>query len=85
MRNVSVLLAIGVGYDGPGQILGVDESQKKNLKGWRGFLRRLKGRGMGGVQIITSDACAGLVEAAAQPLSSIAVTALRCALLPKQV
>jgi putative transposase len=66
IRNVSVLVAIGVGADGHRQILGVAEGQKEDLEGWRGFLRHLKDRGLAGVQLIISDACLGLVEAATE-------------------
>ena len=63
VRNVSVLVAIGVDADGHRQILGVAEGEKEDLEGWRGFLRHLKDRGLAGVQLIISDACIGLVEA----------------------
>src|SRR5579863_60376 len=63
VRNVSVLVAIGVGADGYRQILGVAEGEKEDLEGWRGFLRHLKDRGLSGVRLIISDACRGLVEA----------------------
>ena len=66
VRNVSVLVAIGVGTDGHRQILGVAEGEKEDLEGWRGFLRHLKDRGLKGVRLIISDACRGLVEAAAE-------------------
>jgi putative transposase len=66
VRNVSVLVAIGVVADGHRQILGVAEGQKEDLEGWRGFLRYLKDRSLVGVQLIISDACLGLVEAAAE-------------------
>ncbi len=66
VRNVSVLVAIGIGTDGYRQILGVCEGQKEDLEGWRGFLRHLKNRGLAGVQLIISDACRGLVEATAE-------------------
>lgn len=66
VRNVSVLLAIGVGTDGYRHILGVAEGDKEDLEGWRGFLRHLKARGLTGVRLIISDACLGLVEAAAE-------------------
>src|SRR5512141_3256590 len=66
VRNVSVLVAIGVGTDGHRQIVGVAEGQKEDLEGWRGFLRHLKDRGLAGVQLIISDACIGLVEAVAE-------------------
>jgi len=63
VRNVSVLVAIGVASDGFRQILGVAEGEKEDLEGWRGFLRHLKDRGLSGVRLIISDACRGLVEA----------------------
>lgn len=66
VRNVSVLVAIGIGEDGFRHILGVAEGEKEDLAGWRGFLKHLKGRGLTGVQLIISDACIGLVEAAAE-------------------
>jgi transposase-like protein len=49
-----------------GQILGVAEGRKDDLYAWRAFLRHLKDRGLAGVQLIISDACLGLVEAAAE-------------------
>ena len=63
VKNVSVLIAIGVGADGYRQILGVAEGQKEDLEGWRGFLRHLKDRGLPSPRLIISDACRGLVEA----------------------
>ena len=66
VRNISVLIAIGVGTDGHRQILGVAEGEKEDLEGWRGFLRHLKDRGLQGIQLIISDACRGLVEAAGE-------------------
>src|ERR1700759_1546942 len=65
-RNISVLIAIGIGTDGFRQILGVAEGEKEDLEGWRGFLRHLKDRGLKGVRLIISDACRGLIEAAAE-------------------
>lgn len=66
VRNVSVLVAIGVGTDGFRQILGVAEGEKEDLEGWRSFLCHLKDRGLKGVRLIISDACRGLVEAASE-------------------
>ena len=42
VKNVSVLIAIGVGTDGFRQILGVAEGEKEDLEGWRTFLCHLK-------------------------------------------
>jgi len=66
VRNVSVPVAIGIGTDGFRQILGVAEGEKEDLEGWRTFLCHLKDRGLKGVRLLISDACRGLVEAAAE-------------------
>ncbi len=62
VRNVSVLVAVGVSANGHRQILGVAEGAKEGKAGWSGFLKHLKERGLNGVQLIISDACIGLVE-----------------------
>jgi len=62
VRNVSVLVAIGVGRDGFRQVLGVCEGTKEDKEGWRNFLRHLKARGLKGVKLFISDKCLGLVE-----------------------
>jgi len=65
VRNVSVLIAVGVGTDGYRTILGVAEGHKEDKSGWSGFLRHLKERGLKGVRLIISDACLGLKESVA--------------------
>ena len=62
VRNVSVLVAIGVSDDGYRQVLGVVEGAKEDKAGWSDFLRHLKKRGLSGVRLFISDACIGLVE-----------------------
>ena len=66
VRNVSLLVAIGVTGDGYRDILGICEGHKEDKAGWQGFLKHLKQRGLTGVQLIVSDACLGLVEAASE-------------------
>ena len=66
VRNVSLLVAIGVSAEGFREILGICEGAKEDRKGWSGFLGRLKQRGLAGVELIVSDACLGLVESAAE-------------------
>jgi putative transposase len=66
VRNVSLLVAISVNGEGYREILGVVEGAKEDLASWRGFLKHLKERGLGGIQLIVSDACLGLVESAAE-------------------
>jgi transposase-like protein len=62
VRNVSLLVAIGVNADGYREILGIVEGTKEDKAGWSGFLKHLKGRGLKGVRLIISDACIGLAE-----------------------
>ncbi len=66
IRNVSVLVAIGVGDDGFRHVLGIAEGHKEDKAGWGGFLKHLKDRGLKGVRLIISDACMGLVESVAE-------------------
>jgi len=63
VKNVSVLVAIGVNKDGFRDVLGVAEGMKEDTESWRSFLRYLKERGLKGVRLIVSDRCLGLVEA----------------------
>jgi transposase-like protein len=63
VKNVAVLVAIGVDQEGFRQVLGVAEGIKEDAASWRNFLRHLKERGLTGVRLVTSDKCLGLVEA----------------------
>jgi len=62
VRNVSVLVAVGVGKDGFRDILGVAEGCKEDKAGWGGFLAHLKQRGLHCPELIISDKCMGLIE-----------------------
>lgn len=66
IKNVSILVAIGVDSEGYRRILGVCEGHKEDKAGWSGFLKHLKDRGLKGVRLMISDACSGLVESAAE-------------------
>jgi transposase-like protein len=66
VRNVSLLVAIGVSAGGYREILGICEGAKEDKAGWSAFLAHLKQRGLAGVRLITSDACLGLVESIAE-------------------
>ncbi|MWA07219.1 IS256 family transposase [Actinomadura sp. LD22] len=61
--NVHVLVATGVNADGHREILGVEVTSAEDGAGWLAFLRGLVARGLSGVQLVISDAHAGLVEA----------------------
>lgn len=62
VRNVSVLVTIGVDQDGFREVLGVAEGDKEDEKDWREFRRYLKQRGMKGVKLVISDCHLDLVE-----------------------
>lgn len=62
VRNVSVLVAIGVDQEGYRQVLGVKEGAKEDKASWMDFLRHLKKRGLLGVRLFVSDKCLGLLE-----------------------
>jgi len=66
VRNISLLVAIGVNREGYREILGICEGAKEDKAGWSSFLKHLKERGLAGVQLIISDACLGLAESAAE-------------------
>ena len=66
IKNVSVLVAVGVDQDGYRRILGVCEGHKEDKAGWSAFLKHLKERGLKGVRLVISDACTGLVESVAE-------------------
>jgi putative transposase len=63
VKNVAVLVAIGVNQDGFREVLGVCEGAREDLESWRNFLRHLKERGLNGVELFVSDKCIGTVEA----------------------
>jgi putative transposase len=65
VKNVSVLVAIGVDRDGYRHVLGIKEGAKEDKESWTAFLRYLKSRGLKGVQLFVSDKCLGLMESLA--------------------
>jgi len=58
--DLAVLSAVGVNPQGKREILGVSVSLSEHETHWRAFLESLKQRGLGGVQLITSDNHGGL-------------------------
>jgi putative transposase len=60
VRHLAVLVAVGITPAGKREILGVSVSLSEHEVHWRAFLESLKQRGLGGVQLITSDDHAGL-------------------------
>ena len=66
--NVACVVATGVNADGYREILGVDVLTSEDGAGWTAFLRDLVARGLSGVELVVSDAHAGLREAIAAVL-----------------
>ncbi len=61
--NVCVVHATGVNREGYRESLGLDIVTQEDGAAWLAFLRGLIARGLSGVQLVTSDAHPGLVDA----------------------
>ncbi len=59
----AVVVATGVAADGRREVLGFDVGDSEDGAFWTAFLRSLKTRGLGGVQLVISDARSGLKQA----------------------
>lgn len=59
----AVVIATGVRADGWREVLGFAVGDSEDGAFWTGFLRSLKARGLGGVQLVISDAHTGLKQA----------------------
>ena len=66
VKNVAILVAVGVGQDGYRDILGVAEGCKEDKAGWSSFLAYLKRRGLTCPELFISDKCIGLIESLAE-------------------
>ncbi len=63
--NVSVAVATAVNTEGKREIVGMDVGTSEDGAFWLAFLRSLSARGLGGVELVTSDAHLGLRDAIA--------------------
>mgnify|MGYP001812579201 CR=1 FL=1 len=63
VRDAAVLIAVGVNEEGKREVLGVSVALSEQEVHWRSFLQSLTKRGLHGVELITSDAHAGLQQA----------------------
>ena len=59
----AVVIATGVTADGGREVLGLDVGDSEDGAFWTAFLRSLRARGLGGVQLVISDAHTGLTQA----------------------
>lgn len=71
VRDCAVLTAIGIDAAGHRSILGVSVALTEGEVHWRDFLKSLLARGLHGLELIVSDAHAGLKEARQACLGSV--------------
>jgi transposase-like protein len=62
VTSMAAVVATGITAEGSREVLGVDGDSEDEVF-WRGFLRSLRARGLGGVRLVISDQHAGLVAA----------------------
>jgi putative transposase len=72
IRSQAVLIAIGINWEGRRQILGVELANRESAGSWKDFLRRLKERGLAGVEFVVSDDHEGLKRAVSELLTTAA-------------
>lgn len=70
VRHKCLVIAYGVHESGRREVLGLDVGEAETEAFWREFLRGLVARGLGGVQLVISDAHSGLKAAIAQVLGA---------------
>lgn len=71
VRDCAVLIAIGIDDKGCRDVLGFDVSLSEAKPHWRSFLQGLNERGMNGLELVVSDAHAGLKAARTAVMPSV--------------
>jgi len=69
IRSQAVMVAIGIGWDGRRQILGIELAHRESGPSWTAFLKGLKDRGLHGVELVVSDDHEGLTKAIRETLT----------------
>jgi putative transposase len=72
--RICIMTALGITEDGEKELLGFERSQRENEGAWRGFLARLKERGLdpSGLRLVISDEHKGLMAAVGEALGDVA-------------
>ena len=70
VRQKALLVAYAVHETGRREVIGLKVGEVESEAEWRGFLRELVARGLGGVQLVISDAHQGLKNAIGQVLGA---------------
>ena len=73
----AVVIATGVSAEGKREVLGFDVGDSEDGAFWTAFLRGLKARGLGGVQLVIADAHLGLRQAVTAVLAGASVQRCR--------
>jgi putative transposase len=73
----AVVVATGVCADGRREVLGFSVGDSEDGAFWTGFLRSLKARGLGGVQLVIADAHLGLRAAVQAVLAGASIQRCR--------
>jgi len=63
VKSKALFIAIGINNTGHKEVLGFEVYDSEKVNTWKEFFESLKSRGLRGVDIVISDAHAGLVEA----------------------
>jgi transposase-like protein len=63
VRSTSALIAVGINEEGYREVLGLDIGDSESEGTWERLFKRLKARGLRGVELVTSDNHRGLVKA----------------------
>ena len=72
VASTAVVTAIGCDAEGWRRVLGVSVVDTESYDSWLGFLREVRGRGVRGVLLVTSDAHPGLKRAIAETFQGAA-------------
>jgi len=72
IRSQAVQIAIGINWEGRRQVLAVELAHRESASSWKEFVRRLKERGLAGVEFVVSDDHEGLKKAVSELLPQAA-------------
>jgi transposase-like protein len=72
IRNQAVQIAIGVDWEGRRNVLAVEVANRESSSSWKEFCRKLKDRGLHGVEFVISDDHRGLETAIAEEIPEAA-------------
>ena len=70
VESMAVVIATGINRQGRREVLGFEVIPAESEEGWTNFFKSLKERGLKGVQLVISDAHAGLKAAVRKVLKS---------------